>query len=417
MNGFIMEEREELRQAAQLLMENRWILRSHMPEEYLLIRRNEKKLRAFFREKCNWSLLVTARFYKLEKIPATPKPFMGIESMQSPEDYALLACVMAFLEEYETGGQFLLGDLAEALLSYYPQEDADLRLNWESYNWRKALIRILNFLAEENILKIVDDASENFISSGFTADGIIAGEALYEVTAMSRYFLRSFPKELPAYHSLQELCDADFVTDISEEAMATRQRRNRVYRELLLSPVSYRTEETEQDFTYLRNMASRIAADLEEWFDLDLEVYQDTVMAISHERNTWFRDIFPVRLKGSHDVILHLSHWLRTLPNWQERQPMTPAEWQSRLETFAAATRHGWTKEFREMSTKRLAETLLDEMQSWGMAQTEEDSLIRLLPALFRVQGCYPEQYNGEEQDKKHSKEKTKPGIQAAREA
>ena len=138
-------EQEELRRGAQILLENRWVSRREMPDEYLLIRRNEKALRQFFREKCGWPLLVTANFYKLEKIPANPWGFMGIAAMQSIEDYVLLACVMAFLEEYESGGQFLLGDLAEALLAYYPQEAHTPRLNWESYNWRKSLIRVLNF--------------------------------------------------------------------------------------------------------------------------------------------------------------------------------------------------------------------------------------------------------------------------------
>ena len=134
-------EQEELRRGAQILLENRWVSRREMPDEYLLIRRNEKALRQFFREKCGWPLLVTANFYKLEKIPANPWGFMGLKAMQAIEDYVLLACVMAFLEEYEAGGQFLLGDLAEALLAYYPEDAHTARLNWESYNWRKSLIR------------------------------------------------------------------------------------------------------------------------------------------------------------------------------------------------------------------------------------------------------------------------------------
>ena len=132
------EEKEELRQAAELLLEKQWILRREMPEEYFLIRRYEKRLREYFREKCGWPLLVNARYYKLEKIPAVPQAFMGIAAMQSPEDYVLLCCTMAFLEEQEIDGQFLLGELCEALLSYYPQAEAVEPLNWESYDRRKA---------------------------------------------------------------------------------------------------------------------------------------------------------------------------------------------------------------------------------------------------------------------------------------
>ena len=388
-------EQEELRRGAQILLENRWVSRREMPDEYLLIRRNEKALRQFFREKCGWPLLVTANFYKLEKIPANPWGFMGIAAMQSIEDYVLLACVMAFLEEYESGGQFLLGDLAEALLAYYPQEAHTPRLNWESYNWRKSLIRVLNFLAEEGIINIVDDESTGFISQGFNADGAIAGEALYEVTNLARYFLRSFPKELSDYVSWQDLLEADYVTDTNEEARSLRHRRNRIYRELLLKPVFYRQGEYEADFAYLRNRQGRLEDIIQDWFGLHLELYQNGVMAVSHEQSTWFNDVFPVRFRGIHDIILHLSHYLRELPPEQVKQPMTINQWQGHLEQLSKNTKAGWTKEYREMSLKRLSERLLEEMTSWGMVKVDEDGLITVQSALFRHEGVYPADYTG----------------------
>ena len=388
-------EQEELRRGAQILLENRWVSRREMPDEYLLIRRNEKALRQFFREKCGWPLLVTANFYKLEKIPANPWGFMGIAAMQSIEDYVLLACVMAFLEEYESGGQFLLGDLAEALLAYYPQEAHTPRLNWESYNWRKSLIRVLNFLAEEGIINIVDDESTGFISQGFNADGAIAGEALYEVTNLARYFLRSFPKELSDYVSWQDLLEADYVTDTNEEARSLRHRRNRIYRELLLKPVFYRQGEYEADFAYLRNRRGRLEDIIQDWFGLHLELYQNGVMAVSHEQSTWFNDVFPVRFRGIHDIILHLSHYLRELSPEQVKQPMTINQWQGHLEQLSKNTKAGWTKEYREMSLKRLSERLLEEMTSWGMVKVDEDGLITVQSALFRHEGVYPTDYTG----------------------
>lgn len=94
-------------------------------------------------------------------------------------------------------------------------------------------------MAEEKIINIVDDESEGFVSAGLN-DGVMGGEALYEVTSLSRYFLRSFPKELQYYSSLQELAEADFFTENTEEAQAARQRRQRLYRSLLLTAGHYR---------------------------------------------------------------------------------------------------------------------------------------------------------------------------------
>ncbi len=396
-----MQEQEELRQAAQILMENRWITRKDMPEEYLLIRHHEKKLRQFFRDKCGWPLLVTAGFYKLEKIPAIPHSFMGLNDLQTVEDYVLLACVMAFLEEYDSGGQFLLGNLTEALLSYYPEEPYSTKLNWEDYNHRKALIRVMRFLADEGIIRVIDDESDAFLSTGIK-DGIIAGDALYEVTVLTRYFLRSFPQKLQDYDSLEQLQKADFIRDTSDEAEALRQRRNRIYREILLSPVYYRSDDTENDFLYIRNFRSKLAPVLEDWFGVHLELYKNAVMAVSYEQSTWFKDIFPIRFRGIHDVILHLSLYMRLLSDKPRPFIMTMSEWESHLKAFKFMTGSGWTKEYREMRLKKLSETLLYELESWGMCR-KEDEIIYLMPALFRIEGQYPEQYqNTSNNDKKH---------------
>ena len=387
------KEKEELRQAAELLLERQWILRREMPEEYFLIRRYEKRLREYFREKCGWPLLVNARFYKLEKVPARPQAFLGIADMQSAEDYTLLCCTMAFLEEQEVDGQFLLSELCEALPGYYPQEEAVEPLRWESYNWRKALIRVIHYLLDIQVLRSVEDESDAFLRGGIS-DGAMTGEALYEVTVLARCFLRSYPRDLKAYQTVQELCSADFMGESAEAAELLRRKRNRIYRSLLLQPVYYRTAESEEDFVYLRNMASRVNDEFNDFFELELELYQDTAMAVSYERSAWFADIFPYRMRGVHDVILQFSSVYRELPDWRERKVLSLHEFRQFMEKLAKCCGSGWTKEFRTMSEKRLASEVLEEMVSWGMAAIEQETeLIHLLPALFRMSGSYPEDY------------------------
>ena len=92
---------DELAMAAQLLLRDRFVLREEDPEGFFLVRRHERALREFFREKLGWTLLMNMRFYKLEKVPAAGAAYLGIEALQGPEDYALLACTLAFLEEQE----------------------------------------------------------------------------------------------------------------------------------------------------------------------------------------------------------------------------------------------------------------------------------------------------------------------------
>jgi uncharacterized protein (TIGR02678 family) len=389
----VERDQEGIRQAAQALLENRWIMRSQMPEEYFLVRHYERQLRDYFQEKCGWPLLVNAQFYKLEKIPARPRAFMGIAAMQSVGDYTLLCCVLAFLEDQEVDGQFLLGDLCEALLGYYPQENAVERLNWESYTWRKALIRVLNYLLEEQVLRLVEDDSEAFLSHGYAASGGLAGEALYEVTLLARYFLRSYPKDLKSYHSVGDLCQTDFASVSDESAERLRQKRTRLYRQLLLQPAYYRQEDSEEDFVYLRTMYKRMGAELQEWFELNLELYQDCALVVSYDRSPWFKDVFPVRMRGIHDVLLLFSQAYREEPGWEKRLLLSFQELRDFLEQMAATQSSGWTKEFREMGSKQLTQTVLDEMVAWNMAQVDEAGLVHLQPALFRLMGRYPKDY------------------------
>lgn len=117
-------------------------------------------------------------------------------------------------------------------------------------------------------------------------------------------------------------------------------------------------------------------------------------MAVSYERSTWFNDIFPYRMRGVHDVILQFSSAFREQENWQDKKILSLHEFRQFLERLAERYGSGWTKEFREMGGKRLTHTVLEEMLSWGMAGFErETELIHLLPALFRVSGAYPEDY------------------------
>lgn len=194
---------EELAEAIALLLESRWIARAADPEGYALIRRCETKLKAYFREKCGWLFVRNPRFYKLEKIPAVPEAWMGVQSFVETDDYVLLCCTMAYLEEREIEEQFLLSELCEDLLALYP-ESALHPLRWEVYTWRRSLVRTLGFLLEADVLRVVEDDSEGFLQDR-------GGEALYEVTVLARYFLRTYPKDLQEYRSLEELCRADFL--------------------------------------------------------------------------------------------------------------------------------------------------------------------------------------------------------------
>lgn len=379
---------EEVREALVLLLENYWIVREEAPEQYNLIRRHETQLRNYFLEKCGWRLMATPQFYKLEKIPAQPAPWMGIQEFGHSRDYALLCCILAFLEEKSVNEQFLLSDLCESLLALYPHE-ADERLNWESYEHRRSLVRALKFAVERGLVRLVDGDSEQFALRA-------ESEALYEVTVLARYFLRSYPKDLYQYRSLAELQSAELFDD---EATTGRGRRARVYRQLLLAAAYNATDARPEDFLYLRNMHRRLRDELESYTGLQFELYKDCALLTSPERTNWCKQIFPFYQSGIHMVMLHLASFCRDRwpagDGWQ--QSLSPVAFERLVGECRERYGAGWTKEYRTANLSRLAAEVLAELEGWNMAAYDpETGFITLRPALARLAGRYPDGWSSQ---------------------
>lgn len=378
---------EMAQEALTMLLENYWILREEQPEQYQLIRQYEPLLRPYLFEKCGWRLIQNPQFYKLEKIPSEPETWMGIQEFQQPRDYALLCCIMAFLEEKVVDDQFLLSDLCESILALYPcQGELDQRLSWENYDHRRSLVRALKFAVETGPIRLVDGDSEQFAMSRDS-------EALYEVSQLARYFLRSYPKDLHQYHSLQELQSAEH---FDEEATTGSGRRIRVYRQLLLTPAYNAVDARAEDFVYLRAMHKRLHDELESHTGLQFELYQDCAMLTSPERTYWCKQLFPLQQSGIHAVVLHFAHFCQDEldPGTDRRQSFSRVELGKLTEQCRDLYGSGWTKEYRELGLSRLAAVLLEELISWGMAISDpETKLIELRPPFWRLTGRYPDDY------------------------
>ena len=60
------KQENEIKLATEYLLKYRWLIQQEMPEEYYLVKKYEKKLRSFFQVKFGWSLVATAKLYKLD---------------------------------------------------------------------------------------------------------------------------------------------------------------------------------------------------------------------------------------------------------------------------------------------------------------------------------------------------------------
>ena len=97
----------------EILMNRRWVLKAQDRELYYRIRDSIGEIRKFATEKLGCQIIENALLVKLEKIPALPERFMGIQAFTSQEEYAFLCILLMFLDYKDAGEQFILSHLTE----------------------------------------------------------------------------------------------------------------------------------------------------------------------------------------------------------------------------------------------------------------------------------------------------------------
>lgn len=258
---------EKAQTALRLLMEKFWILRLEEPKLYQLVREREKVLKRYVDEKFGFDLIVHQHFIKLEKIPVETKSWMGIQDFQEPRDYAIFCCALAFTEDRSVDDQFLLSDICEDIKDLYPDE---FPLDWTNYNHRCSLVRVIKQLEKLSILLSVEGEIDQFAMNE-------SQEVLYEVSIYARYFMRSYPKDLFEFNTIEEILASEW------ERHAADARRKRVYRKLFFSPVVYRESEDDPDFAYLRNYRNRIREDVEAHTLFRFEMFKNAALLVAEE--------------------------------------------------------------------------------------------------------------------------------------
>lgn len=377
---------EVAQEATQVLLEQFWILRDKEPDKYQAIRDREHVLRSYFLEKLGLRLIVHRHFSKLEKIPIQPESWMGIQAFNRPKDYALFCCFLAFLEGKNVDEQFLLSDLCEELVSLYPEQNG---LDWTLYEHRKSLVRVLQFSKEVGIVKVVDGDIEDF---GFMEQH----EVLYEVPVISRYFMRSYPKDLFQFQSKEEILEAEWS---NEDHSSAERRRHHVYRQLLFTPVFYSKGMQDADFQYVRQYRHRIREDLEKHTEFQFELYKSAALLTLPERKARYT-LYPDN-KALMDIALQFALVVRR----EREEEEIPLQFDGTLrltwvdfEQWVAKCRDqcsgGWSKQYREASLTETARDLYQLLEEWKMVSTDsETGMISLHSALVRIVGTYPKDF------------------------
>ena len=381
---------EKAREAAEILLENFWVLRREDSETYRLIREREHPLRTYFREKVGFQLIVNPHLAKLEKIPAEPESWMGVADFIEVREYVLFCTLMAYLESKTVEEQFLLSDLCDQLNGYYPEGDG---LDWTNYNHRRSLVRVLQYAQEQKVINAVEGDVSGF---GFDEEQ----EVLYEVPLVARYFMPSYPRELPEFTSLEEILSGEWREMSGMEEEEGLRRRHRVYRKLMLSPGSHFPAEDDPDLNYLRKFRHRIAEDVAQHTPFRFELHARTTLLALPERRA--RHTFFPESKALSDIAMQLAGVVREKLHRQQLSPrqdgsleLTGVEFERWVEECWQRFGAGWSKEYREALITKTAQDVLKYLQEWKMARRDpEKNTVILFPLLGRITGRYPTNFN-----------------------
>lgn len=380
-----MSEREErfdelAEEALGVLFEQFWILRAEEPQLYKLIREREHKLKRYIGDKFGFDLIIHSHFIKLEKIPAEPKSWMGIQDFIEPIDYAIFCCALAFTEQRSVDEQFLLSDLIESVQEMYQGE---FPLDWTNYQHRRSLVRALKKVVKLKLIKTIDGSLELFQSNE-------EEEVLYEVTIYCRYFMRSYPDDLFRFNSMEEILESEW------QRHSEDRRRKRVYRKLMFSPVVHREISEDPDFAYIRNYRNRLREDLEEHTPFRLEVFKNAAFLTLSERKRRYT-LFPDQ-RGISDAALHVMAHMRS------RNDMVPTElgtirlpvsiFESVVREAKEIYEHGWSKQHRDETVRETTKEILKLWREWELAEEEpENGIIVVKAGAGRMIGHYPKAY------------------------
>ena len=368
----------KIKEGIALLFQNYWILRSEHPKEYFFLRGIEKSIRKEITERFGYRVYFTSDFIKLEKLPSSPEPWMGLSDFTSPMDYVLFCCFLSFLEERDTNSYFLLQQICEELKELYPSEPG---INWVNRDHRRSLIRVIQLSLKYSLIESIDGDLERFSHSE-------RAEVLYVSTANSRYFMRPYPQnitELASWETLLRVHDGEIRNEV----------RHNVYRRLFLEPSILDSKVSQAEFYYLRNQRTSIEDYLDRHSDFHLEVFNNFAFLGNEEPNSKL-EMFPSQ-KAIDAIILHLASFVRAdnyVVDGHGAIKLSIQEFEDLIKRLHEEYSGGWTKSYRsEKSISEISHDILVQGSTWNFLSYKED-IVTLYPTLALYAGVYPNDFD-----------------------
>ena len=97
----------------EILLDHYWLVKEDNKDLFYRVKDRITKLKNFLSEKLGYRLIINQHVIKLEKIPGSAQPFMGIQDFSHPQEYLLLCLLLMFLEDRSRDEQFVLSEITE----------------------------------------------------------------------------------------------------------------------------------------------------------------------------------------------------------------------------------------------------------------------------------------------------------------
>lgn len=372
----------------ELLLEKYWIVKEMDEDNYNKVRSElDEQTQGFIKEKLGYKMIANPYVIKLEKIPGKPQAFMGIQEFTNKLEYLFLCMILIYLETKSRKDQFILSQLIDYLQNL--QTEMDLRevtIDFNLYSHRKSMVKVLKYIQELGFIKRYDGDENKFADH-------IENDVLYEVTGISKYFVRNFTSNIS---------DCNLYTDIYEkEQLGLDQdkgieRRQRVYRRLFTENVVYPEDKDDLDFLYIKNYKNTIEQDVDRILDASLEVHKDGSYILLLD-NQNFKNTFPNN-KAISDVVLFFNtiiiEKMKNKEGTEQGIFVSELEFTKWIEETKNCYQDGFSKEFREKDVRELSLEVVAFMQEFDMVRYHEDKKeYEIMPIVFKMRGTYPKEF------------------------
>lgn len=364
----------------EILFDKNIIIRETDEELYYKIKTElDSETQNFIREKLGYKLIVNQYLIKLEKVPGIPQVFMGISEFNKKIEYVFLCLILIYLETKHKREQFILSEMIDYIKNFQNQiETLDEKIDFNITKQRQSMANVLKYIKKQGFIKLYEGSEDKFSENA-------ENDILYEVTGISKYFVRLFNTNITDCKTYTEIIESENLGLNQDSGI---ERTNRVYRRLITETVVYNEASNDSDFAYIRQYKRRLEHHLERTMNLKLEVNKDAAYVITQKG----KQVFP-GTKGISDVVLFVNKELRDLLDDSDTSNLkfflTNNEFSDLVKKVKEKYGFGFSKEHINSSLNELEKNIVLYMRDFDMLRSATGGY-NIMPMAFMITGKYP---------------------------